>query len=84
MLYFTCIDSRGNYQEASYGGLSLEECFDAITLVVNKNWQFTALKLLDQDKTVIALPIEAFDGQSLTRPLQQLQREWEQILVYRS
>ena len=81
ILYFTCIDPKGNYQEASYGGLSLEECFDAITHLVNKGWQFVGLNLLDQGKTVISLPAEAFDGQSLARPLQQLQEKWEQILV---
>ena len=80
MLFFSCIDPNGTYQEYNYGGPDLESCLDALTHLVNAGWQLNSIGMLDRDKSMITLPVNAFDGKLFKGPLLSLQQEWEQIL----
>ncbi|SFF29985.1 hypothetical protein [Spirosoma endophyticum] len=80
MLFFACVDPQGTYQECNYGAPDIDSCFEALTQLVNTGWQLQRIDLLNAERSLISLPVGAFDGVSLSEPLQALQQEWEQLL----
>lgn len=58
---------------------SLERGLDAVSLIAGKGHQLLEALLIDEDTTT-PLPLEVFDGQSFTKPIQKLEREWQLIL----
>lgn len=79
-LLFCCTDPRGQYHECSSSGFDLEVCMESVSRMVQQGWSLHSIKLIDTDGRSLFLPTEAFDGQSLFYPIQQLQKEWETIL----
>jgi len=79
-LLFSCSDPSGHYHECSFSGFDLEVCMESVTALVQQGWRLYSIKLIDHDNRASFLPIEAFDGQSLFYPIQQLQNEWETLL----
>ena len=80
ILVFSCICPDGSLQECSYGCQDLESCLEALTTFAGLGWQFTKIMLIENRQS-ISLPVEAFDGESISTPLEALRREWEQILA---
>ena len=80
LLFFCCTDPSGHYHECSLSGFDLEVCMESVTILVQQGWLLHSIKVVDNDNRSIFLPAEAFDGQSLFYPIQQIQKEWETIL----
>ena len=80
LLYFSCRSPTGDYHECSLGAKDIESCLDMLSVLVEEGWQLLSVKLSEYPGSATWLPVEAFDGQSMHRPLQSLQRQWEAIL----
>ena len=78
---FGGINPQGVFQKGIYGGPTINFCFDALTALVNAGWQLDRIELFEQNRCRVKLPIEAFDGASLSEHMGSLQEEWEQILL---
>ena len=80
LLFFTGLNSEGHYQACSFGGTDLTACFEALNTLVSRGWQLISVKAKSVPGGEIELPIEAFDGQSISPTLRQLQQEWQAVL----
>ncbi|GAB4043446.1 hypothetical protein [Spirosoma jeollabukense] len=80
IVYFSGYDSLCDYHECTYGGKTIDSCFEMLSVLVRAGWKLVNVKLSDSPGCGTWLPIEAFDGKPLQRPLRLLQREWEEIL----
>lgn len=78
-LSFWVYSPKDNHQQLSYSGHSIEDCFETLTGLVRRGWQPTHIELL-QDGATMTLPVDAFDGVCLTKPLRQIEQELEYIL----
>ena len=58
---------------------NLEIGLDVVSLIAGRGNQLLEAVLIDQG-TTMPLPLEVFDGQSFSEPIQQLEREWQLIL----
>ncbi len=79
ILVLTAIDQYTGFRTFSCSIDSLEAAFIFLTSIVRKGDHLLRAEILDDAKR-ISLPTEAFDGVSLTKPLQQLECEWQQVL----
>ncbi|MGM9511706.1 hypothetical protein ACS5NO_28485 [Larkinella sp. GY13] len=79
-VYFSCCNPMGTYQECSLGAENIDFCLEGLSCLVKNGWQLDNIRLSDYTGNVTWLPVEAFDGESIERPLQVLQQEWEEIL----
>ncbi|QMW06717.1 hypothetical protein [Spirosoma foliorum] len=80
MVIFLAISPTGEYRSLAYGAPNIEMCFEALTMLPNKGWQLIHIELIDDGQHTL-LPIDAFDGRPLKKPLEKLRQEWELILA---
>ena len=80
LLYFSGRSPTGDYHECSLGAKDTESCLDRLSVLVEEGWQLLSVKLSEYPGSATWLPVEAFDGQPIKRPLRLLQRQWEEIL----
>jgi hypothetical protein len=80
LLFISGHTAEGDFQDCSFGGQDIESCFSVLSELTSGGWQLISAKLSEPPDSSIWLPVEAFDGQSMKRPLELLQREWEEIL----
>lgn len=74
----------GYYRRVTFTNLSLyvtneEDAFDQITSYVRLGLVLHDAKLISRGSQ-LSLPVAAFDGQPLDKPLEQLQQQWRQLL----
>lgn len=79
LLYFTSIDKQANFRECSWWFNTLEAAFDALNAVSAKGNHIIRAELIDEEKRT-ALPVDAFDGDSVSMSIKSLENEWQQIL----
>lgn len=80
LLFISCCNPQGEYQDCSFGGDDIETCFEVLSELAHSDYQLISVSLSEYPNSSIGLPVEAFDGQPMRRHLQLLQREWEEIL----
>lgn len=80
-LVFNAIDVENNYCEFSYTNASFGVCLDQLTFLVDYGWKLLTVKCLYKGGTYFFLPIEAFDGALFGPTLNQLEYEWEKLLL---
>jgi hypothetical protein len=82
LLLLDVIDGEKQFQEISCILKSEEDAFDVISYLSTQAHQILAAYLIDRETpdSPIKLPIDVFDGNSFSRPIKKLQKEWRQIL----
>ena len=81
-VFFSCINPNGEARECSYGGPTVESCFDTLNYLTAIGWQLVNVKLVDAPGSgEVKLPIEAFTGESMETHLLSLQQTWETVLA---
>ncbi|SFE90067.1 hypothetical protein SAMN05216167_12196 [Spirosoma endophyticum] len=83
LLNFSCYNLHGEYQECSFGGDDVEACFDVLSELVAYGLRLISVRLSEYPHSPLSLPVDAFDGEPMHRPLKLLQSEWEAILGQR-
>ncbi|MBD2756990.1 hypothetical protein [Spirosoma validum] len=81
MMIFTGHTPQGEPRECTYGGPTVEACFSTLNLLVNDGWQLDTANLPESATHAVWLPIKAFDGRSMTKQLQKLERSWQEALI---
>ncbi|SOD83280.1 hypothetical protein [Spirosoma fluviale] len=81
IICFKYFDSLGDLQECSYGGPNLESGLDMLTELMNHGWKLIDVRIIGTNKNLISLPLNAFDGNYFSGPLDKLRQEWEDILL---
>lgn len=79
LIYCTTVDIRGDYTVFSFDSSSIDECLDAVSKQVYHGLRLVHVELIEGHQSTY-LPTDAFDGHSMKIPLEQLRRQWEQIL----
>ncbi|UHG93256.1 hypothetical protein [Spirosoma oryzicola] len=79
ILFFLVKNPIGETHSLTYWGESIEDCFECLNALVQGKWKLLDAQLMENGKR-ISLPIEAFDGFSMDKPLRQLSQEWQTIL----
>lgn len=79
-LYFATIDSKGVIEEYFLGNTDIENAFEVLTNMVNNGFKLTEVYLSNSWNSYTSLPIEAFDGVSMKKYIESLQKEWELVL----
>lgn len=79
LFQFSCISPQGKHRHLSYLG-PFESGFADLSYMVSIGWQLLSVEVIDTDKTLISLPVDAFSGVLFANPLSELQQEWEKIL----
>lgn len=80
ILIFSCIDVEGENRDCQYGGPNVEPGFDILNNLVREGVQLTQVQWQCDHLFTVRLPVEAFDGCSISEPLRQLEREWQMLL----
>lgn len=80
LLHLTAVDQQSNIREFSCDIDQLELGFDVLNQIVAHGDRLIWARLIDK-LDIIALPIEAFDGDSVLEPIRALEREWKSILT---
>ncbi|UHG94836.1 hypothetical protein [Spirosoma oryzicola] len=79
-LQFTTLTKDRQWREFSCQLDELEVGLDVLLSIVKMGDQLINAYLTDGDSR-LALPVEAFEGDSFSEPIGQLKREWEQLLA---
>ncbi|GAB3956617.1 hypothetical protein GCM10028805_47040 [Spirosoma harenae] len=79
-ILFVANSAKYGYQSLSFDGPTIESCFETLTFLVAQGWELIHVVLVD-DENCTTLPVEAFDGISMTMPLNELNLELKEILV---
>jgi hypothetical protein len=79
ILFFTEIDKVGQYRDHAWWFSNMEFAFNVLSSLSLKGRQILKAELIDNDHH-LPLPLEAFDGQTFSTPLQQLESEWQHLL----
>lgn len=80
-LLFHYIDRKGQHSHGTVKNITLEKSFEMLNQFVCQGYQLIYAQWNDQASAPITLPVDAFDGESMTEPLAALQRQWEHILL---
>jgi hypothetical protein len=80
MFVMTTLDSKGDIREFHFQVNRLEAGLDFISGLVARKETILSVYVVDKD-TLTPLPVDAFDGSSLSEGIRQLQAEWKQILT---
>lgn len=81
MLFISCIDNQGEYNECMCGGPTLESGLDTVNSLVQNGTKLTCVRLRYYSTSEIQLPLEAFDGQSIGNSFRKLEQEWKLALL---
>ena len=76
IIAFTAFNTQGEIQDFMCQLESLEAGFDVISSVVVKGNRLLKAVLIDEEG-ITPLPLDAFDGQPLLKPIQQLELQWK-------
>lgn len=79
VLYFTTADCSGQPKECSWWFANLEFALDVLTNLSSKGKTILHARLVDNGQP-INLPLDAFDGTTMSSSLRQLESEWQQLL----
>ncbi|GAB2561696.1 hypothetical protein [Spirosoma aerophilum] len=79
LLSFTSVDEQANIRECAWWFNTIEAAFEALNAVFAKGNHIIQAALIDDEKRT-ALPVDAFDGDSVSAPMQELENEWQQLL----
>jgi hypothetical protein len=82
ILRIISINSKNEHQECCLGDFTLENTFDMLTALVKIKCQLISVHLIEGLAKPILLPVEAFDGEPMSKSLKKLQQEWEEILLH--
>jgi DNA-binding ferritin-like protein len=81
MVYSVTTINQQGYVREFYGRFDqLEEVADLIAEAITQGYKVVNAYILGKNSST-SLPLEAFDEQSVTPMLQQLEQEWKQILA---
>ena len=83
LLILTAIDINQQRRNFTWRFSNLESCFDVLSELKRQGNKLLRIELICNYKRTI-LPIEAFDGESFSKPIQDLILEWQEILNYHS
>ena len=75
----TTRNTQGEIQNFACQLNSLEISLDVVSSIAGQGDQLLKVVLTDQGATTL-LPLEVFDGQSFSKPIKRLEREWQLIL----
>lgn len=78
-LSFTVIDELGQIRDFSWWFASLEFALDVMSSLSVKGKKIIRAELIDHEH-LTQLPIDGFDGTSMSEPIKQLENEWQQLL----
>jgi hypothetical protein len=84
-LFILCTDSSRRYHTVQFWSRTIESGFDALTQIISQGWQLRHIRCLDLEDEYgnwIDLPPEAFDEQPMADTLEDLQKEWKQLLAH--
>ncbi|MVM35518.1 hypothetical protein GO755_36190 [Spirosoma sp. HMF4905] len=80
MIYFiTTLDQQSNFRHFHFDHAELEAGFDVLNRIVAQGDVLVKAIVID-GKSIIHLPVEAFDGQSCQSAINALEREWSKLL----
>ena len=80
VLYFTTADNLGQSKEFSWWFNNLEFALDVLSHLSSKGKIILYAQLIDNGHH-INLPPDAFDGNTMSSPIRQLESEWQQLLA---
>ncbi len=78
-LFITSVDPNGYERHFHCNCFSLEFALEVLTAISLLGGLFLRIDLVEDNQRV-QLPVEVFDGRSFALPLQQLEREWQQLI----
>ena len=79
IIAFTAFNRRAEIQAFTCLLDSLEAGFDVVSSLVGQGNRLIEVVLIEE-RRIISLPIDAFDGQALSEPIRQLEQEWKRLL----
>lgn len=59
---------------------NIELAFEHVSNQITNGFCLLSVKLINEDSSPTVLPTEAFDGQRMVVPLQQLKAQWKSVL----
>ncbi|MDB5240667.1 MAG: hypothetical protein JWP57_1292 [Spirosoma sp.] len=80
VLLLTAFDKKAQFRQFTCHINTLEGALDTLSAITATGDILMEAHLLDEGKWTM-LPVAVFDGQMLTIPLLDLQRQWQQVLV---
>ena len=79
IIALTALNAQAQVQDFVYQLDTLEAGLDVVSTIAGKAHRLLKVALIGEGSTTL-LPIEAFDGQPLSKSIQHLQKEWQAIL----
>ncbi|ADB37243.1 hypothetical protein [Spirosoma linguale] len=79
VLRFTTVDILGNDREYAWWFSTMEYALDVLSSLCASGKYISKAELIDQGHHT-TLPVEAFDGSSLSMPIQELENQWLELL----
>ncbi|MFD2937344.1 hypothetical protein [Spirosoma flavum] len=77
---FSTIDNKGQLRNFCWWFSGMEFALDMLSSVLYKGNQLVKAELIDNDQCT-QLPVDAFDGSNFRRQIQQLESEWQELLL---
>jgi len=78
-LSLTAFDREGEFRQFSCWLNSLEVILDALSEISANGGQLVTAEIHEEGSR-LPLPVEAFDGQDFSNPIQALEAQWQQVL----
>lgn len=79
-LIYTAENRDGIEKEYSWWYSTMEYALDVLSLVSQKGKRIYKAQLVDTNYR-IDLPVDAFNGEVISAPIYELEREWQQLLA---
>lgn len=79
-IYIKTLNPAGVYQEFSAGKIELEEAVELLDRLVSQGVTLLGVCYSDDSHQQVPLPVAAFDGETMSRAMRQLQLDWEGVL----
>ncbi|GAB3741175.1 hypothetical protein GCM10028816_49440 [Spirosoma lituiforme] len=79
VLSFTTADCLGQLKECSWWFTNMEFALEVLNNLSSRGKTVLHARLIDNGHH-IDLPVDAFDGNTLSSPIYQLENEWKQLL----
>ena len=80
VLHFTEVDNLGQPKEFSWWFTSLEFALDVLSNLSSAGRTIRYARVVDNGHH-INLPLDAFDGKTMSSPIRELESEWQQLLA---